>query len=146
MNTRSVRAQSLIHVWLFVTSWTVARQVSLFMGFPRQEYWSGLPFPSPGDLQTHVFCIGRQILYHWATRKDEYQRPKINSDLIKIKFSFHLTDHQWSRAGVPAQVHEVIHGPRLMLAIAPSSPLWYVADALTCVMQDGLSLHPHARQ
>ena len=35
---------------LFVTLWTVARQASLPMGFSRQEYWSGLPFPSPGDL------------------------------------------------------------------------------------------------
>ena len=35
---------------LFVTPWTVARQAPLSMGFPRQEYWSGLPFPSPGDL------------------------------------------------------------------------------------------------
>ena len=33
-----------------VTSWTVARQVPLSMGFSRQQYWSGLPFPSPGDL------------------------------------------------------------------------------------------------
>ena len=33
-----------------MTLWTVARQVPLSMGFPRQEYWSGLPFPSPGDL------------------------------------------------------------------------------------------------
>ena len=32
------------------TSWTVARQAPLSRGFPRQEYWSGLPFPSPGDL------------------------------------------------------------------------------------------------
>ena len=32
------------------TPWTVAHQVPLFMEFPRQEYWSGLPFPSPGDL------------------------------------------------------------------------------------------------
>ena len=30
--------------------WTVARPAPLSMGFPRQEYWSGLPFPSPGDL------------------------------------------------------------------------------------------------
>ena len=37
-------------VQLFVTLWTVARQAPLFMGFSRQEYWSGLPFPSPGDL------------------------------------------------------------------------------------------------
>ena len=34
----------------FVTLWTEARQVPLSMGFSRQEYWSGLPFPSPGDL------------------------------------------------------------------------------------------------
>ena len=33
-----------------VISWTVACQAPLSMGFPRQEYWSGLPFPSPGDL------------------------------------------------------------------------------------------------
>ena len=33
-----------------MTPWTVARQAPLSMGFPRQEYWSGLPFPSPGDL------------------------------------------------------------------------------------------------
>ena len=38
------------HVQLFVTPWTVARQAHLFMGFSRQEYWSGLPFPPPGDL------------------------------------------------------------------------------------------------
>ena len=34
----------------FPTPWTVAHQAPLPMGFPRQEYWSGLPFPSPGDL------------------------------------------------------------------------------------------------
>ena len=39
----------LSHVWLFVTLWTVAHQAPLSMGFSRQEYWSGLPFPSPGD-------------------------------------------------------------------------------------------------
>ena len=38
------------HVWLFATPWTVALQAPPSMGFSRQEYWSGLPFPSPGDL------------------------------------------------------------------------------------------------
>ena len=38
------------HVRLFETPWTVACQAPLSMGFPRQEYWSGLPFPSLGDL------------------------------------------------------------------------------------------------
>ena len=50
---------------------TVASQVPLSVGFPRQEYWSGLPFPSPEDLPDlgikAVSCIGRWILYHWAT-------------------------------------------------------------------------------
>ena len=40
----------LSHVWLFVTPWTVALQAPLSMRFPRQEYWSGLPFPPPGNL------------------------------------------------------------------------------------------------
>ena len=58
------------HVWLFATPWTVAHQSSLSMGFPRQEYWSGLQFPSsrgssPPRDQTWVFYvswIGRWIL------------------------------------------------------------------------------------
>jgi len=37
-------------VWLFMAPWTVARQTPLPMGFSRQEYWNGLPFPSPGYL------------------------------------------------------------------------------------------------
>jgi len=45
-----VKAMSLSCIRLLVTPWTVAYQVSLSMGFSRQEYWSGLPFPSPGDL------------------------------------------------------------------------------------------------
>ena len=40
----------LSHVWFFATPWTVAKQAPLSTGFSRQEYWSGLPFPSPGDL------------------------------------------------------------------------------------------------
>ena len=44
------KVTSLSRVQLFVTPWTVAYQASPSMGFSRQEYWSGLPFPSPGDL------------------------------------------------------------------------------------------------
>ena len=42
-----VKVKSLSCVWLFSTPWTVAYQAPLSMGFSRQEYWSGLPFPSP---------------------------------------------------------------------------------------------------
>ena len=46
-----VRVQvRLSHVQLFVTPWTVACQAPLSMGLSQQEYWSGLPFTSPGDL------------------------------------------------------------------------------------------------
>ena len=45
-----VKMKSLSCVRLFKTPWTVAYQASPSMGFSRQEYWSGLPFPSPGDL------------------------------------------------------------------------------------------------
>ena len=45
-----VKVKLLSHVRLFVTAWTVAYQAPPSMGFSRQEYWSGLPFSSPGDL------------------------------------------------------------------------------------------------
>ena len=45
-----VKVKSLNHVRLFATPWTVAYQAPLSMGFSRQEYWSGEPFPLPGDL------------------------------------------------------------------------------------------------
>ena len=47
---KKVKVKSLSRVRLFATPWTVAYQASPSMGFSRQEYWSGLPFPSPGDL------------------------------------------------------------------------------------------------
>ena len=59
--------KSLSHVRLFATPWTVAYQAPLSMGFSRQEYWSGVPFPSPGDLPDPGIKPGllhcRQTLY-----------------------------------------------------------------------------------
>ena len=61
----------------FVTPWTVAPQAPLSMGFSRQEYWSGLPFPPPRDLpdpgiepgspESPIYCIGRWIFCHCGT-------------------------------------------------------------------------------
>ena len=58
----------------FATPWTVALQAPLSMGFPRQDYWSGLPFSSPGESSrprdwTCISCITRRILYYWAIRE-----------------------------------------------------------------------------
>ena len=62
MHAKSLRVQ------LVVTPWTVAHQAPLFMGFSRQEYWSGLPLPFPGDL--------RQVFYGYINLSfpstDEY--------------------------------------------------------------------------
>ena len=49
-STVRMLVQLLSCVRLFVTPWTVARQAPLSIEFPRQEYWSELPFPSPGNL------------------------------------------------------------------------------------------------
>ena len=64
----------LIHVQLFGIPWTVACPAPLSIGFSRQEYWSGLPFPSPADLSYPGTNPGllhcRQILYqlnHWGS-------------------------------------------------------------------------------
>ena len=52
------------------TPWTIAQQAPLSMAFPRQEYWSGLPFPSSGDLPdpgiepASPALTGRWVLYH----------------------------------------------------------------------------------
>ena len=49
-SSSEVKIRSLSRVQLFVTPWTVAYQDPPSMGFSRQEYWSGVSFPSPGDL------------------------------------------------------------------------------------------------
>ena len=65
-----VKVKSLSHVRLFAIPWTVAYQVPPPMGFSRQEYWSGLPFPSAGDLpdpgiellhcRLTLYCLSQQ--------------------------------------------------------------------------------------
>ena len=57
-----VKVQSLSRVRLFATPWTVAYQAFLSMGFSRQEYWSGLPFPSPGNLPDPGIEPGSPVL------------------------------------------------------------------------------------
>ena len=64
-------------VQLFATPWTVGHQAPLSMGFFRQEYWSGLPFPPPGDLsdpgvelETH-WQVGSLPLHHQGISYEE---------------------------------------------------------------------------
>ena len=65
----------LSHVGLFATPWTVALQAPLSMEFPRQAYWSGMPFPPPKDLsEPGIETVspvspswGRKFFIYWAT-------------------------------------------------------------------------------
>ena len=70
----------LSRVRLFVTPWTVARQAPLSMGFSRQEYQSGLPFPSPGIFPAQgsnpVLLHRRQVLYQLSHQGN----PKIKEE------------------------------------------------------------------
>ena len=67
-----VKVKLLSHVWLFVTPWTVAYGVPTSMEFSRQEYWSGLLFPSPRGLPnpgTWVSSIASRWFYHLSHLK-----------------------------------------------------------------------------
>ena len=68
-------------VRLFATLWTVAYQAPPSMGFPRQEYWSGLPFPSPGDLPNPGIKPGSPTL-----QADTLTSEPPNSSNIKFHF------------------------------------------------------------
>ena len=59
-----VKVKSLSRVRLFATAWTVAHQAPQSVEFSRQEYWSGLPFPSPGDVPDPGIKPGSPAL--WA--------------------------------------------------------------------------------
>ena len=75
---KSIIVQSLNHVQLFATPWTVACQVPLSTGFSRQEYSSGQPLPHPADLSrsgTHLSCTSRWGLYqsHQGSHYEKYK-------------------------------------------------------------------------
>ena len=59
----NVKVKSLGRVRLFATPWIVAYQVPPSMGFSRQEYWSALPSPSPGDLSDSGIEPGSMYIY-----------------------------------------------------------------------------------
>ena len=94
-----LKVKSLSRVQLFMTSWTAAYQAPLSMGFPRQEYWSGVPLPSPESLprDLHIlllyFVPSKKIHQHSSRQEIEsFHRNyrKHNSPKIKLeKFVYH---------------------------------------------------------
>ena len=72
---QGVKVKLLSHVRLFVTPWTVAYQASPSVEISRQEYWSGLPFPSPGDLPDPVIEPGSPTLQADALPSEPPGKP-----------------------------------------------------------------------
>ena len=79
-----MHAQSLSHVWLLAAPWTVTHQAPLSMRFSRQEYWTGLIFPTQGwnSCLVHVCvsCIGRWIPHHCATWEAQFPDYEVATD------------------------------------------------------------------
>ena len=79
--------QSLSRVRLFATPWTVARQAPLCMGFSRQEYWSGRPFPPPGIFLTQGLNSSLLLLSYVSIHTSVYPSTYIHAS---IYLSIHL--------------------------------------------------------
>ena len=77
------------HVWLFVTLWTVPCQAPLFMEFSRQEYSSGLSFPSPGDITNPGMEPGSSTLQADSLPSEPPGKPK------KCKMYHQLIEKYW---------------------------------------------------
>ena len=85
------------HVRLLVTPWTVAHQAPLSMGFSRQEYWSGLPFPSPGDLSKPGIKPGSPALSGGFFASSVPGKPS-NSAVLRILLEKAMVPHSSSLA------------------------------------------------
>ena len=87
-NTLKMRwseVKSLSRVRLFATPWTVAHQAPPSMGFSRQEYWSGLPFPSPGDLPNPGIEPRSPTLQADALTSEPPGKTKDKGTKVKVK-------------------------------------------------------------
>ena len=78
------KVKSLSCVWLFTTPWAAAYQAPPSMGFSRQEYWSGLPFPSPtgitGQFYIHNCIYGHRHSCHWWINTVQIPKEKDLAD------------------------------------------------------------------
>ena len=107
-----VKVKSLSRVRLFVTPWTVARQAPQSMGFSRQEYWSGLPFPSPGDLPNSGI----------EPRSSALQADALLSEMVAITkknnwYCLVIRRRQWHPT--PALLARKSHGRRSLVGCSP---------------------------
>ena len=87
-NYRACVLSRFSRVRLFVTPWTAALQAPLSIGFPRQEYWSGLPFAIPGDHPHPRIEPKSPVSLALAGRFSTTEAPRIQ---LRVTLSFHLS-------------------------------------------------------
>ena len=97
--------KSLSRVQLFATLWTVARQAPLSMGFSRQECWSGLPFPSPGDLPDPGIEPGSSALQADALPSEPPGKPEEKNRCIQRFALFTEVYYKEHRTGIWELMH-----------------------------------------
>ena len=99
------KCYSLSCVWPFVTPWTVARQAPLSMGFSRQEYWGGLPFPPLGDLpdpgtEPRSLALAGRFFTIWAKRETQYWGCNLDwflTGLLLFEISFLFATNNYKK-------------------------------------------------
>ena len=102
-----VKWNSLSHIHIFATAWAVACQAPLSMQFSSQEYWSGLPFPFPGDLPDPeiepglLYC--KQTLYHLSHQGSPYW------GICHIQIVAHISVHFSSSVSSSLRPHGLCH-------------------------------------
>ena len=122
-----VKVKSLSRVWLFATPWTIAYQASQFTGFSRQEYWSGLTFPSLRDLPDPGIEPGSPTLQADALPSEPPGKPMVKKPPAKCrrhkKFRFDpwVEKITWRRKWqlTPVFLPGESHGQRSLVGYSP---------------------------
>ena len=111
----------------FATPWTVACQAPLSMGFSRQKYWSGLPFPSPADLpdpgtELQVSCIAGRFFTTSATRELNYTSIKIEDPWADLTdWGIQLRETWWVLfIAICRSLSELMKSPQIPLKVRMS--------------------------
>ena len=117
---RVSEVKSLSRVRLFVTPWTVAYQAPPSMRFSRQEYWSGLPFPSPGDLPDSGIETGFPVFqadasiqssdynYGTALQYSCLENPWMEEPGRLPSMGLHRVRHDWSNLAAVAIINDTV--------------------------------------
>ena len=108
---KAIKVKSLSCVRLFTTLWTVAHQAPQSMEFSRQEYWSGLPFPSPGDLPNPGIEPGSPTLQADALPSEPPGKPP-DKAMLQIISNFRGCSYFWFSLSFQSKITPMLTYPQ----------------------------------